>query len=269
MQRIITALILLGLPIVATARDTNGDGMETILLPLAFLPGSTVNGNNGTQWSGEVWLHNANPTTVELETQMPCIFNECTAPYRAGYTGRVLQPLPATPEGGVVFLTRADAADGLTLSNRVFETTRNAQPLGVQMPVVREHQFLRGTSRLLGLPGGTTARVALRIFDPHVESPFRSPVLTVLVEVVTQTGPSGAEEETVVGNVLLSTAPATPSSARRPGFAATYDLAGAIPVIKTLPRFSLRITAQTNDEYWAMASITDNATQEFVLVTPQ
>src|SRR5712692_935614 len=56
MRHIIT-LLAVGLLSVGGdfAADTNHDGRETILLPIALAPGMSVAGVNGSAWRGEVW----------------------------------------------------------------------------------------------------------------------------------------------------------------------------------------------------------------------
>lgn len=252
------------------ARDANGDGYETVLLPVAFTPGVEVTGAGGARWRGELWLHNANTHAVDLQRDLFCTFNECSALYPPGYTGSVQQPLNFSPvEGGFVLVMAAADADKVTFSNRVFEMTKNARPLGVQIPVVREDQFLSRPSSFLGIPGGHDVRVALRIYDPRVETQLHTPVTPVRVDVIEVVGPAGSQQENIVASFTLTTEPVQRVATRRPGFAALYDLAAALPVIKTLQRFHVRLTPLLNNEYWAMVSVTDNVTHEFVVITPQ
>jgi len=244
----------------AFAADTNHDGRETILLPLAFRNGVTVSGAFGTQWRGEVWMTNASQFPVDLQTAVACNINECGAPYPASFASRLDMPLPSNPDGGLLLTPSVDQASFVVFSNRMFEVTRHPQPQGIELPVVREGQFLTSATTLTGVPTGAPVRIALRLYDPR-----RVTGNSIKIEVI---GP----DATVLGSTTLTTT--VPSSSfedlLRPGFAAIHDLASLFPAVNTVPFVQVRVTPVTpNAEYWAMASVTDNDTQQVLLITPQ
>jgi hypothetical protein len=243
------------------AADTNHDGFETILFPIAIVGSSnnTVPGAYGTQWQGEIWVRNASLVTVLLEGRPPCPFENCTSPVAAGFTGRFAPGVAASGTRGLLLEPRVEDAASVTFSNRVSEVTRHAQPQGFEVPVVREGDFFTGPSDFLGLPGGVAVRSTLRIYDPR-----RVPGTAVTVQILDSTNK-------VVGETTVATtfSNATPADTVEPGFA-MLDLGSIFPVIAGLDRYHVRVTpVTTGSEYWAIASVTDNDTQQVLIVTPQ
>lgn len=243
------------------AADTNHDGLETILLPLAFLPGTELHGAYGTIWKGEVWVRNHAAQTVDLQLLLGCAPGDlCTAPYQAGYIGRLAAPLDNVPDRGILLTPRADNAQFLSFSNRIFETTRHAQPQGIEVPVIREEQFFDGAVSLLGIPAGPGIRSALRIYEPR-----RIAGTSFKVEFIDSAG-------RILGAVSLMTTFGFNggSDPIRPGYAAIADLTGTIGLLAGVDRFHMQITPETpGAEFWAMVSVTDNDTQQVLLITPQ
>ena len=245
----------------AYAGDTNHDGYETILFPIAF-PGTssdTVPGLLGTQWQGEIWVHNASAATVFSQPTAPCQFEQCVGPVSPQFTGRFIPGI--WPGGGRPLLISPLARDAasLTFSNRIFEVTRHAQPQGFQVPVVREGDFLNGPSDYLGIPGGAGVRTTLRIYDPR-----RVSGTSVQVQLID-------DKNTIVRGTVVTTtfSDGTPFDVVQPGYA-SIDVGAVFPEVQSLPRYQLRlIPSRPGDEYWAMASVTDNDTQQVLIITPQ
>src|ERR1700730_497456 len=259
-RNILICALLVGWSFAAHAADTNNDGVETILLPLAFRSNVTIFGAFGTQWRGEVWLRNESSLPVYLQRAVGCTFNECSAQYPQLFTGRIDDPLQGNADGGLLLTPSAADARFLFFSNRMFEVTRHAQPQGIELPVIREGQFLKSSSLLIGAPTSDAVRVAIRLYDPR-----RISGNSIKVEVL---GPDAA----ILGSTTLTTTVPAASfgDLLRPGFIAIYDLAAVFPVVKSVPYVHIRVTPLTaNAEYWAMASVTDNDTQQVLLITPQ
>jgi hypothetical protein len=240
--------------------------VETILLPLAFGPDAELRGAYGTLWRGEVWVHNRSSQSVATVTTLGCPVLGCTFEYPGGYLGLLREPLDSIPDRGILLTPSLGSAPALSFSNRIFETTRHAQPQGIELPVVREEQFLTGTSLLLGIPAGPGVRSALRVYDPRPLAGVITVGRAVKVELLDTRG-------NVVGTTTLTTTftlGLNPADPLRPGFAAILDLASAFPAVNGLDHFHMRLTPLTQGgEYWAMVSVTDNDTQQVLLITPQ
>lgn len=261
---LVSAVLLISAAPDARAADVNGDGLETILLPLAFDPRETVPGAGGTSWSGAVWIHNGSDEEVFPQQ---CANVQCNPGVPAGEMG-LIHPssVQGAPESGSLLHAPVDAAKRVTLSNRIFELTRRGQPRGVEIPVVREGRFLRGATSLLGVPVGADVRVALRVYDPWIQAIRRAAPPLEHVEVQILDG-----EQSVIGTTTLT--PALLDSRLpwvRPGFAALYDLAAVFPQINAMPHIHVRVQPVPNDaEYYAMISVTDNETQTVSIITAQ
>lgn len=256
-----TLLLLCTLSLAATLRasDTDHDGFETVLVPIAMLPSTEVPGALGTLWRSAVLLHNPSGHEVWLQAKYGCQF-PCQSPYPAAFAGMVTEAITGSSAGVLFYLKVEDAAQ-IVLTSRLYEVSRRAQPEGIEIPVVREGAFFKRPSSFLAVPGGTGARAALRVYDP------RRAGVTLKVEALS------ADAGQVLATTQLTTAVATApglDTLVTPGFAAIYDLAAAFPILNTVTAYHLRVTPVSPDaEYWAMVSATDNETQHVLLITSQ
>ena len=260
------AFILLATPV--GAADVNGDGEETILLPLAFRRVfNEIPGAHGSIWSGQVWMENRSDEIVQL-------FNYCgnvCLGWGQGAAGEVHEPLGGrTPETGFMFFLPVAQASDVTFSNRIFERTMRSQPRGVDIPVVREGAFFSATQTFLGVPAGEGVRVSLRLYDPwyHFRESRPGPALErVTVEIRDQ-------RERPIGTTTL--APLRPVASvsgeffHKPGFNAIYDLGAVAPAIMASEFVFIRVTpVPAGAQYYAMVAVTDNETQTVSIVTAQ
>lgn len=166
-------------------------------------------------------------------------------------------------EGGALFALLPLQADSIHLSSRLLELSRRAQPNGIDVPIVREDQFLTGPSMFLGIPSDSQVRTRVRVYDPR-----RRRGSTVRVEVVDNHGNVIGETGLVPGDdpaITHQPFPAYPY----PGFAVIPDVASLFPQIDTVDRYHLRVTPLTPGlEYWAFVAVTDVETQHLLLITP-
>ena len=154
----------------------------------------------------------------------------------------------------VLYQLAANSVGLINLSSRLFELSRHAQPAGVYLPIVREDQFLTGSSRFIGIPRDTSSRVALRVYDPR-----RSLFNDLHIELI---APGGA----IIAETVL--VPIVPLSSHEPGFAAIYDLTTTFQQLVSVQRFDVRLTpVRPGMEYWALVSVTDWDTQQVLLIT--
>ncbi|HET7712718.1 MAG TPA: hypothetical protein VFL80_12370, partial [Thermoanaerobaculia bacterium] len=74
-----------------------------------------------------------------------------------------------------------------------------------------------------------------------------------------------------VKSELLATATLSLSATdnpRQPGYAAIHDLAALFPQLRDVDRYDVRVTPLVEGmEYWAVVSVTDNDTQQVLLIT--
>lgn len=232
------------------AQDTNGDGLTTFLVPISTpdaLPGAY-----GTLWQTSLWLHNGSSQSLRLRDCGNVIGPPCDRPiYEPGTTRQVSALERFSAAGPVLFYVPADIAGDILLSNRLFELTRNSQPAGVHIPIVREDRFFRSATRFIGIPNAPDSRVTLRVYDPR-----RKVGSTVRVEIF-----DTDDRRLASRDVSLNYA----SSPADPGTAVVNDLTSVFPNLP--PVFDIRVSAVTPGmEYWAMVSLTDNRTQQALLV---
>lgn len=247
----------------ADAQVNTTDRIETILIPVAT--NGEVPGAFGSLWLSEVWARNG--TTLDLEFQEPCRFPGCEPDLKGGQIAMVSGF--QGPEGMLLFNAVEAASNGefprssVTIEARLFELSRYAQPNGIEIPVVREADFLSDPVWLLGIRPSTANRVAIRVWDPgHVES------ASVLVEVYDRSGTERivAFELPLAGR-MFGDPPQTQRSL--PAIGSVLNLQSSYPEILNEEVVHIRISPQTDDLlYYAMASITDNETQHVTIVSP-
>lgn len=251
MKRLLIVLLSLALSSTMLAQDRNGDGNITYLVPISI--GGTIPGASGTLWNTELWLrHEAEPFYLRLCVE-GSIQITCGGPaHAAGVTQQAYDFEQGGRSGAVMYHIGAPNAATLSLSARLYERSRHTQPDGVNIPVVREDQFFSTPKRFLSVPV-TGRRAAVRVYDPR-----RRVGASVRIEVLTLAGES-------LGEVVLPFAYGDRST--DPGIAAVLDLAGAFPRLAGIDRFDIRVTPADGIEYWAMVSVTDNETQQVMLIT--
>ena len=240
------------------AQDANADGFESILFPIGLV-GQQVPGAYGTVWTGAIYMQNNSGDSVGLVRSFVGLTG--FGVYGPGYLGPIGE-LGVRPDLGLLLTPFTHEASQITFSNRIWETTRAAQPRGVEIPVVRERDFFRGPQAFLGVPSGPNVRIALRVYDPRIhDTPARQQISAVVLN------PNG----NVLGEFELSPERVVPerNQVTQPGFAAVNDVAALVPAVLQHDTIHIRVRTLTGGEYWAMVSVTDNATQTVSIVTAQ
>lgn len=258
---LIVFTVTLAVPLPA-ATDSNQNGVIDILVPIAFSADQEIPGAAGSLWSMEFWLHNGSDTG--LETLQPT--SACAPPcegtaYPADQISRIWSV--ANNKGAAAILKiRADLADEFSFSARLLETTRRAQPTGVDLPVIREQDFFRDAVTFIAIPAGPSIRSTLRVFDPRLV-----PGSMVRVDVLDDAGELIATQRLFPGNDALAMSQDRTYQSIA-GYDAIFDLTASFPILANFERYHLRVTPETADfEYWAMVSVTDNESQHVLLIT--
>jgi hypothetical protein len=245
---------------------------ERVLIPLQI---KDVPGAFGTLWSTELVVRNEGEVPALIFDQVcwyechcgtsHCIFYRATAPHeRAKFVGGA-GDLDFVFPGTFVHVEKTRAAD-VFFSLRLYEESRRATEFGVEVPVVRERDFLTSRTWLVNVPTVTTSRVHLRVYG--LESPSGEGVVRIRIY-------SGDALDARYDQLL----PLRPSHLSRripapgdhnevvPGIGVLY-LSPEITGDATTVRLSIEpVTPELR--FWAMASITSNTTQNVTLVTPQ
>lgn len=255
-------LVLLSLPL-AAQHDMDGDGLETILIPVTTPASQQSPGAHGSLWATQLWVSNLSEHPVwYLQANRwcpPMVTCEPDVP-----PGSAIQLSLASNHTAALMYVPEEASAGFSASARLLELSKTAQPTGVDLPIVREREFLRGSSRLLAVPAGTATRATLRLYDPRLEPTNAVSVMfsdvngTVLATTRMDTGADPYARD--YGN---------DPNPYGPSVATIFDLAAAFPILATVDRFHITITPDDQaKEYWAFVSVTHDETQHVLIIKP-
>jgi hypothetical protein len=258
----------------SSATAAESPQFERILLPLV-LPAGGVPGAFGSVWKTAITLRNEGESEAAVFPRV-CLYlcecggNNCLL-YRPLPQGGALNPLLLITDddfgsmpGSLLYVDRSKAAD-FAINVRLYEESHAAQEFGVELPAVREAEFLDATAWLVAIPAGATARVHLRIYA--VESPVNEALVRVRI-FPGESSVSSYDEVVALAPPRSGEIPAASDyDAPLPGYAARFlspVMTGGAETVR------LRIDPVTPGlRFWAMASITSNTTQSVTLVTPQ
>jgi len=219
---------------------------EPVLIPVhAKGPGA-----HGSQWDSEMSIRNDN--AHPLSAMPNPFYNGCFPICDTRLFGRTSQTFRPPNEGlatGFVFHLPRQDAPNVHLNLLVRDLSRQAEALGTEIPVVREHEFYEGPFGVVNVPVDPRFRVAFRlysidgaglmhlVFKPMTGGP---PIFT--------TPPIGVPERHLIADLV-----------------ATYpQLAGRGPLrIEVVPQ------TPAHGRFWGFASVTNNETQHVTVISPQ
>ncbi|MHB9001013.1 MAG: hypothetical protein ACYC7A_05055 [Thermoanaerobaculia bacterium] len=257
-------MLLLSPAVLPAAEQPPADQFETWLIPVSehARPGAY-----GALWATTAWIAiDGNPNDpadiVKLGPFGVCQ-NICSTVEEIP-AGPPFSPILSTsaitdPPGKLFYVERAKASR-VWMKIRVQDLARTTpMRVGVELPVLREDEFLRGGHiLLLNIPGDPQFRQWLRAYDidANPQSDFRV--------IVRRQSSSPRTGDFVAETTIRTAVPSTPAS---PG-AASLDLRALIPQ-ESGATFYVEITPlDPSIRYWAFATVTSNETQEIVTVTP-
>ena len=228
--------------------DAERSVFERILFPVVF----ATDGANGSRWRSEATLSNPRPWYVEkantLSPLLPCLVYPCgerLAP------GEIVSYGDGYPRGFVLQAPRPEAPD-LAFSLRIRDVSRQAEGLGTQIPVVREKDFTHGTGvTLVDVPVDPRYRVKLRVYMIDPLPAFPQNGLLRLRNTVTRATTFTRSFELQPGG-------------RNEPYYAEIDL----PAGAANERVNVHLTMPLDATAWAFATVTNNATQQVTIVTP-
>lgn len=246
----------------ALASDVNNDGTISVLVPIAFSPGQIVNGTFGSQWAGEVWVHNASSTSLaSLQGSGPCI-PVCQDQFPPGALD-VLVPISNHQDGGAILNVPPGVEHQVHFSARLYELSRRSQPTGVDVPVIKESQFFTTAKEFLGIPVDDDLRVTVRVYDPRARRGT-----AVRVEILDFQGIVLAGTTLYPGNDFV-VRDEPPTLVILPGMDRILNVVETFPQVKNSDYFQIRVTPLDGMTFWAFVSVTDNSTQHVLLITAQ
>ena len=268
-MRRLTVLPFLALLIaVAANAQPSAADYEQVLVPITS---TDIAGLNGSRWITETWIAN---TSNEAADVLGPYLSPITSPpiavplhLPAGSSMALPQPQSLAPqpgrEGELLGVPRV-LGRKIAFNSRVHDTSRQAQTLGTELPIVRENEFADSVM-LLNVPGDSRYRLLLRIYTRTSDASVR----------VRAEPPSGAVPVidppilALFERVIHLDAPASSGAA---GSIASFGVPGYAQI--AIPTFGvpmqIRVTAESGsaNNIWAFLSITNNDTQDVTLVTP-
>jgi len=261
MKKLLLFALVLSLPSSLFAGDVNRDGLNSLLVPIAFSSTQTPRGAYGTLWASELWFSNSSTTGVQSLQPTGICAPICPIGYPASTIGRITG-VESNLYNGAILHVPADLGSQFQVSARLLELSRKSQPTGVDIPVVDESEYFRGERWLLGVPSSPDLRSALRVYDPRALNGT-----SVAVDFI-------ATDGSVISSKVLR--PGDDPRAGRAGLASAATVASVLSITDDVPelrqheRFHVRLRpVQSDREYWAMVSVTHNDTQHVLLITSQ
>ena len=253
---------------------------ERVLIPVFF----SGPGANGAQWETAVDLTTSIQNDVQLaepaliytsESQcngIPCSCASTLVEY--GRSARLCSGLEHAA-GLLLWVPRTAAPKDLNFSVRVRDTSKNATSAGTYVPVVWERDLSGEPIVLLDVPVESRFRSSLRVYDAFG---FADDVTMKIYDMAEYRTLGAAQPLVDTAVALVNPNPAGLTRfIRRPAFAQIGDLAAAYPQLAG--RTSVAIVVQAlqprvspplpTDRVYALASVTNNTTQEVTIIAPR
>ena len=224
---------------------------EHVLVPLLF----NGPGANGSQWRSELTIVNQEPWALPLgnvNLTLSMVWHNYSFPALSSQT-----ELPFANPLGTVLLVPRRGAEGLAMSLRVRDISREAEGFGTEIPIVREQDMAQDQHiTLLNVPLDAKYRAKLRIYAILPEARASSVILHIQPRasdipdssrfLLLQRDCGGINQE-------CSDAP----------LYGDFDL----PTV-TNGRADLILETLHGALVWAFVSVTNNETQQVTIVTP-
>jgi hypothetical protein len=250
---------------------------ERVLIPV-YTSGP---GAQGAQWETAVSITSTGSETVQLARPVllyehnrfcdSCAERSLETDVAVGVS-RFLEH----PAGLILWVPRSLDRNDLHASIRVRDAAKNASSAGTFVPLVREDELSNSRNVLLDVPVGPGFRASLRLYDLYLDSSDFE------VEIYDMEDYRWGRREPLVRDFIRVTSdePASSEDLRyqqRPAFAFIGDLVAAYPQLAG--RESVAIVASGlhpiisppayDRRFYALASATNDATNEVTIIAPQ
>ncbi len=223
---------------------------EDVLVPLIIYPPG-VPGQNGALWVTDFTMENYGDRAWFGPFAAACSIDGVAL--SAHSTRKNPFCPPVTGEGAVVGL---DEDQLMRFQLRVRDVNSSAVSRGMEIPVVRESDWLRGSSAILDIPSGEGFRRTIRVYNLSYTEPFR---FTLKIRPLLET--TVVFESTHV--VHPPTHPAVTALVR-------LDDGDTLPDLQAYGDLKFEIVPDLSDApYWWFLSFASNTTNELSIATPQ
>ncbi|HET8799150.1 MAG TPA: hypothetical protein VFO89_15785, partial [Thermoanaerobaculia bacterium] len=253
---------------IATAQTPPAGDLERVLVPVHTVP---TPGPGGALWQTELWIvTDASEAFVGPFRNRECPPATCgpppppPPPPNEAFQPPVFRARPGEASGILLYVRRPLSKE-VTFALRIADTSRRALSEGTTIPVVRERDFIRDRpAHLLNIPAAASSRVRLRVYDP-----FLIPNAAVVVRLYRANGPDLLlHEETLILRQpephpeLLWPLPLQPAIGE---INIRTDIAG----VTDGDVLRIEVSPITEDlAFWALATITNNVTNEVTISIP-
>jgi hypothetical protein len=266
MRRIMLASALL---LAAVSAFANPSGQLTVLVPLN--PGS-VAGANGTQWTTTLWAANSSDQDVTIActhfadgappTPCPVLKAHSTTSLGVPHFDVTHQGFfLGVPSG--LGPNAVQSPDAVSFSLRVTESVTAPHSAGTEIPLPRRSDFHNATIALAHVPVNASSRSRLRLYG------LADGTATVRVIGVQSNQELFTAQVTLAGvdpNPIQVQLPQNPSPILRfPSFG-ELSLPASFPGSDDAMR--IEITPSGTLALWGFASVTDDASEQFTIVSP-
>ena len=231
-------------------------GWERVLIPLAV---QNVAGNFNSLWTSEISGYNAGTTAIHLED---CITAACTVPPNPN------PPLAPKQSRYFGFQNRIDAPAAimwipinelgeLRLSARFRDTSRQAQSLGSELPIVYESDLRTGPLHILDIPTDPRYRVNLRVYDLDARANN-----TITIRSIAMSGPETMSMGPIPVNVV--------EEAVSEYYGYAQVAIDSIVGTSHYPSVRIEVTpSNASTRLWGFVTVTNNETQQTTVISPQ
>ena len=225
-----------------------------LLLPV-YIDGA-VDGDRGSRWVTELSGFHRDSIAVARVTGDPDLEGG-TVTGRTAFTPEVATARPG--QGRFIYVSDEDAAD-VNLNLRARDTSRSAENLGTEIPVISvEQTFTAGNDiALVNVPADAQYRQKIRIYDFDGEYGRN---VTVRIY--------GDDLATPIVTRELTTSSSASIDADYPDYPGQADLdLHTIAELAGLETVNIVIETPADGTWWAFASVTNNEPQLITTVTP-
>jgi hypothetical protein len=276
-MKTICAVLLLACAPFAFAFSFRPDpSYERVLIPV-FISGP---GAQGAQWETAVTITSTAEERFRLARPALLYYQDrfcdlsCAerwlVPRAAAGVSRYLEH----PAGLMLWVPRSFDRDNLYASIRVHDAARNTSSAGTSVPLVREDDLTAGRMMLLDVPVRAGFRTSLRLYDLyHAESEFEVRIYDF------EAYREGGAEPLIETIVKATSAEASENVQyqQRPAFAFIGDLVDAYPQLAGLESVVIEIWGlhplvsppAYDKRFYALASVTNDATNEVTIIAPR
>jgi len=250
---------------------------ERVLVPVFFFGG----GAHGAQWWTDL---NVLSIDGDIELAVPLLQGNPTCPALCGcdaertadeWAAESVCPTFEDDSGLMLYVPRGTSPDTLQIAARGRDMSRDADRYGTQIPVVWERDLLGDRMILLDIPTDPRYRTGLRLYDAYqwqghytlrffdmarLRQGDDTPLLVRGVELDHDVDPRDA-----------------PNLFMRPAFAFIGDIVATWPELAAASSVAIEIIGShpivsppaPDRRFYALASITNNNTQELTIVAPR